>query len=777
MHSLRDDILTIILVILLAFLVTSCQPAATVEPEVVEVTTATIVPSAPLPIPGAAPDTSTPAGVVEAFYSAYLENEPPVALQDSPYLSDRLIAAVTAAREAGPMGADPFLLAQTTPAAIRVEPVASGETTARVVLRQMMSLDPADERSHDLTLDLVRAQAGWQIDAIQTGNPMTPDGVVELFYNWYLREGAGAAYGESLYLAPAFIAEIDARDAAGELAYDPFLRDENWPRSFFIMRHEMQVAGDEASIPVQLHYGQETRLITISVVRQPAQWRVAGVAGEMPDEATSAREVVALFVDGYFQQWYAYAEEQGLPHTGDVNLTAFLVDVAPFFAESPYLTASFAASAAREKVNAEAPEDPIFLADGVPARMDIESAWVDGDHAEVRVIQRWMNGEDGHRDRALTVTLARVEGRWRIDGVVVADAAIASEEATPEASMHPAAVVRAFLTTYLQQGGYAGGGHLHHDYLAEWLVEMLAAEADHYRTLEIPVDEIDPLLYTSAAVVPAGLSVEVGEVTILENEVIAYAHVERLFRESGISLPLQITLARDGDNRWRIQQIDPVNPQIGGDPASDEMSLAAHMALYYKWALGYAASSEEADQVIDALRFEMEAPGGLTFCSETWPDGFAVESAFIEPEGAHAWVAIRTSEPHALLTLILEKREWYWVVVDQQCGDSPAGRALAFYTHYSGYAGDPWAARAYGEGDFLTADLIQRLDTQMAAGEADPFRPRAGAPRWFAVTEEPGGNSAVVAMTAADGSTGEVRLTFVLVDGRWLISGVADGTP
>jgi hypothetical protein len=32
-------------------------------------------------------------------------------------------------------------------------------------------------------------------------------------------------------------------------------------------------------------------------------------------------------------------------------------------------------------------------------------------------------------------------------------------------------------------------------------------------------------------------------------------------------------------------------------------------------------------------------------------------------------------------------------------------------------------------------------------------------------------------MTAADGSTGEVRLTFVLVDGRWLISGVADGTP
>lgn len=340
--------------------------------------------------------------------------------------------------------------------------------------------------------------------------------------------------------------------------------------------------------------------------------------------------------------------------------------------------------------------------------------------------------------------------------------------------MHPAAVVRAFFTTYLQLGGYGGGGHLNNDYLAPSLAEMLDAEIDHYRTLGIPVDEIDPFLHTAAAVVPDGLSVEVGPVTILEDEHFALAHVDRFFRETGVSLPLQVLLARDWDNRWRIQQIDPVDPRIGGVEQSDEMWLGYEIALYYHWALGYAAQPDKATELVDHLRFRMEAAGGIAFCSEDWPAGFVVDSVFIEPQAERAWLVIRTSERDALLTLTLEKREWYWVVVEQACGDTPAGRALAFYTHYLGSADEPWAARAYHEGDYLTSDLIQRLDAMVEAGDADPFLAHAAMPRWFDASGELGENSARVTMTTTDGSTVEVGLTFVLVDGRWLISDVVD---
>jgi hypothetical protein len=647
-----------------------------------------------------------------------------------------------------------------------VEPVSAGETTARVVLRLFWVLGEDAGPSHDLTLDLIRGGSGWQIDTIQTGNPMTPDGVVQLFYNWYFAEGEDAAYEESPYLTPAFIAAIGRTSPS----YEALLRARNWPRTFFVLRHEVDVTGDEAAVPVQVIYGRETAVITVNLVRQPAQWRIAGVSGELPDEAASASQVVDLFSNSYFRQWYDYADEAGLPHTGMVDLSGFLARAAAFYEESPYLSRDFV-RAAKEQRASDNPEDPFFLAAGIPAMMEVESAWADGNHAEVRAIQRWVEGRE---NRALTVTLEAQDGRWLISSVVVADAALQPEQALPEPA-HPADALRSFFAAYLDQGGYAGGGHLDNEFLAPALLEMIEAEADYYRTLDIPVDAIDPILHTSARVVPGGLSVEIGPVTILEDEQFALAHVDRLFRDSGGSLPLQVLMVHDEGAPWRIQQVDAVDPQIAGGEMSDEMWLAAQIALYYKWAVGYASRPGDASQLIDLLRFEMEAEGGITFCSDTWPDGFVMESVYIEPEAEYAWMVMRTTEPYTLLVLQLEKRDWYWVIVDQQCAASPAGRARAFITHYLGYAGDPWAARAYRQGDYLTMDLIQRLDAQADSGAGDPFRPAQGAPRWFDAVAEPAGNRALVTMTMADGSTSTYQLSFVLVDGRWLISDVESG--
>lgn len=758
--------LLLFMMLLLVALATGCAPVAEVEPESMAATPAADL-AEPLPIPGAAPDTTTPAGVVEAFYTAYLDAEPTARSRQSPFLSERLRAAIAAAEAAGPLGSDPFLLAQEEPAALRVEPFTADETAARVVLRLFWTLGEDAGPGHDLTLDLIHGEDGWQIDRIQTGNPMTPHGVVQLFYNWYFDAGPGAAYAESPYLAPSFIAEVDALWQGGEApAYDPLLRARNWPAHFFVMRHDVDIRDDEATVPVEISYGRQTALIEVTVKRQPAQWRITAVAGELPDDATSASQVVELFYDSYFRHWYTYADRLGLPHAGMVDLSGFWKQAKAFYEENPYLTGD--ASAAAQQAGTANPEDPFFLAAGIPATMQVESAWTDGNHAEVRVIQRWAEGRE---QRALTVMLVAQDGRWLINSVVVADAALQPDQALPEPA-HPSDALRSFFAAYLEQGGYAGGSHLDNEFLAPALVEMIETEAGYYRTMDIPVDAIDPILLTTAHIVPDGLSVEIGEVTILKDGHVALARVDRIFHDSGVSLPLQLLLVLDEGAPWRIQQVDAVDPQIAAGEMNDEMWLAAQIAAYYKWAVGYAHRPGEASQLIDLLRFEMEAEGGITFCSDSWPDGFAVESVYIEPGAEFAWMVMRTTELHSLLSLQLEKRDWYWVVVDQECAGSPAGRARAFMTHYLGSGGDPWAARAYRQGDYLTMDLIQRLDAQADSGARDPIRPAQGAPRWFDVSAEPAGNRVLVTMTLADGSPLTSRLSFVLVDGRWLISDV-----
>lgn len=776
----HNSALTIILLALVLF--AGCQPAVDDGPDAVAEATAPPPTATPLAIPGAAPDVEDPSGVVETFYTAYLNAGEAFDFRESPYLSERLIGEIAAAREARYLGADPFLLAQQPPAAIRVETVVAAETTARVVLRQMLNLEPPDQPTHDLTIDLVREQGYWLIDTIQTGSPLTPDGVVQLFYNAYfgVAEGTEFSYGDNPYLSPAFIREVDALYTAGDNpAYDPFLRAVNRPAHFFVLRHEAEMAGERATVPVQLIYGRSTAIVTVSLHREEGQWRIAAVDGELPDDATAASQVVELFADSYFQQWYAYADEHDLPHTGAVDLAAFIVQNASYYQDSPYLTPAFVA-AAQEMSGTANPEDPFFLRAGVPAQLEMESAWADGDRAEVRLLQRWL---ENNETRPMTVTLEQVDGHWRISGVVASDNAAAAS-AAPAAEMHPADVLRAFFAAYLQQGGYAGGAHVDNPVLAPGLVDTLEGDAAHYRTLGLPVDAVDPVLHTTAAVVPDGLTVEVGPVRIAENEQVAVARVERHFRASGVSLPLQVLLVSDGRRGWQIQEIHAValeNAMLADGSLRAEAWVAVHVDLYYQWALGYGDRPEALAQLPELLRFDFEADGGMTFCGDAWPAGYAIESVYLEPGAKRAALAMRTSEPNTWLTLMLQKRDWYWVVADQQCADSPTGRARAFYTHYLGHSSSPFAGRAYRAGDYLTTDLIQRLDELAGAGDAgtltDPFIQSASAPHWFTVAGGPDANSVLVTLALQDGGAQTLLLRLVLVDGRWLISAVEDHAP
>ena len=805
----RNDALSFLYFLFIVVLAAACQPVVGPEPE------ATLGPTAPadtasepptqqLSIPGAEPDTETPAGVVEAFYTWYLDPDRSGDFSESPYLSQRQVEVVAQATQGGRFGADPFLLAQDTPATIRVEAVAADATAAQVVLHQYWSVDAAEGEPYDLTLDLIREDGGWKIDRIQKGSPLTPHGVVQLFYNWYFAYAdydrtlgsvsyalgpagnplADRAYRDSPYLAPAFVTQVDAllaeiEASSTEVAYDPFLRARNHPQGFFILTHEMWSDGNEAGVPVQLIFGRELTVIDVIVVRENGSWHIVDVEGEPPDPATSAKQVVALFSGHYFSRWYAYADEFDQPHTGQVDLAAFLAQTGDFYRDSPFLSPTFAAAAPESVAAGSATTDPFFLAEGIPAMLEVEEAWADGHRAEVRVVQRWV---EGNEIRPLTVKLVREEGRWLVDGVVPLSGEAAAP-ADPRTEMHPADVVRAFFTRYLAQGGYAGGAHRDNDYLTPACVEVLENDLSYFATLGIPVEQVDPLLHTATAAL-ADLRVELDSVTVDEERNLALARVQRIF-DNGVSLPLTVLLTRDWDNRWAIQEVHAVD--LGstlseGEDLPDEYWLQTQIAALYDWAIPYREQPEKVNELPGLLRFTMEAEGGLTFCTSSWPHGFVVESAFIEPDapqGARrAAVVLRTTGVHSLLTLELEQREWMWVIIDQHCGDTPAGRAHAFYTAYLGYHGDPMGERAYARGDYLTADLIMAVDGKLEAASpgmpegGDPFTLTETTPQWFHVRPGDTANSALVTLAFQDGTTHELRLTFVLVDGRWLLSSV-----
>lgn len=815
----RQRLLFLLSALLTVVLAVACQAVTEIEiePEARPGTTATAeLPEAeptaaddsaaedsarPLSIPGAEPDTTTPAGVVDAFYTWYLDPERAGEFDDSPYLSRRRVAAVRQAMEEGFLGADPFLLAQDTPAAIRVEEVAVEAERAQVVLHQYWNMDTEEGTPWDLTLDLIREQGSWKIDGIQRGSPLSPEGVVQLFYNWYFNYGepdhslgnacyalasagnplADRAYRESPFLAQAFIDRVEAllAEQEGAVAYDPFLRARNHPRGFYVVTHEMEVKGAEASVPVQLAYGREQIIIEVEVTNEDGKWRIVEVQGELPDEATAASQVVALFADVYFGQWYEYANANDLSHTGEVDVSGFLAQMGDFYAASPFLSTAFGAAARESVAGGKADRDPFFLATGVPAMIEIEEAWADGDRAEVRVVQRW---DGGHETRPLTVTLERKEGRWLISGVVpISGEAVAVD---PRAEMHPADVVRAFFAGYLAQGGYAGGAHRENEYLAPAYVEVVENDASHYASLGIPVAQVDPILHSTAKALDEGLRVEVGAVTVDEERHMALAQADRVYG-NGTSLPLTVMLMRDWDNRWTIQEVHAVDlarmPATGED-LPETYWLQTYVAALYDWALAYGAQPEKVQDLPDLMRFGMDAEGGITFCEPSWPLGFVVEAAFIEPDtgqgSQRASVVLRTTSEHTLLTLELEKRDWLWIIVDQQCGDTPAGRARAFYTAYLDIHDNRLQERAYARGDYLTADLIMSVDDAVegAPGKmpesGDPFTLAQEAVQWFRVAPGPTTNSALVTLVYGGGKEQTLHLTFVLVDGRWLLSNV-----
>ena len=191
----------------------------------------------------AATESLEPHAVVDAFYRWYLSyGGNPLAddaYEQSPYLTMDLmghVAELMASFDRG--GYDPFLCAQDRPEHIAVETVFMNDQTPLVLVAS--SFD-----DHFWTVNLRQVGDRWQISNVTC--TVTPEGVAQAFYTWYLGNMGDRTSGEfrnlmverayrgSPFLSQAYVAEIDellASFANQPGGYDPFLQAQDIPWAF-----------------------------------------------------------------------------------------------------------------------------------------------------------------------------------------------------------------------------------------------------------------------------------------------------------------------------------------------------------------------------------------------------------------------------------------------------------------------------------------------------------------------------------------------------------------
>jgi hypothetical protein len=198
-------------------------------------------------------DLYTPAGVVEAFYSAYTAYNRydeaagtrgnllvDGAYREMPHLTPGLISALDA-QVAGGLMADPLVCAQDVPLAVYGDEVHADDTAALVLARAYFQGNP---QPHIFTVSLENGDGGWQIAQIDCAT--APETVVELVYRQYaaqVRRMFEVGNGRSLlqnplspwmhYLTPDLLTAL-GEAAAGAPQADALLCAQDVPDAFTV---------------------------------------------------------------------------------------------------------------------------------------------------------------------------------------------------------------------------------------------------------------------------------------------------------------------------------------------------------------------------------------------------------------------------------------------------------------------------------------------------------------------------------------------------------------
>ncbi|MBN1316876.1 MAG: DUF3828 domain-containing protein [Anaerolineales bacterium] len=276
--------------------------------------TGLIEPSPIVTQPAAAPDQ-----VAASYYAWYLEyigergsdhlRNPLVdgAFARTDFLADDFIQQVDellASFDKG--GYDPILCAQDIPEYVNVgEPdISDGKAIVNV---------NSSFANHDWMVELAEKDGRWLIVDINCGGShdrpesLTPEKVVEDFYNWYLsyigdrnsddfrNPLADGAYKENNLLSPELIKEVEAiRDKYGYFPADPFLCAQDIPQEIFIVG--ANVTGERANVTVGTSFDGHS--FAVGLVMMDGQWRITSIdcqSGQQrePDAALAGADIPA----------------------------------------------------------------------------------------------------------------------------------------------------------------------------------------------------------------------------------------------------------------------------------------------------------------------------------------------------------------------------------------------------------------------------------------------------------------------------------------------------
>lgn len=241
-----------------------------------------------------------PADVVSSFYGWLLDyagydatssefRNPLVdgSYEERPEVSPDLIAKIDAMREAeGGLHYDPLTCAQDVAESFMIADVMPGDDgSASVLVETFFGWNP-----HPNTFVVTLRDepgTGWQITGVDCQETVTPRGVTEAFYAWYLGQVPPAPEGDYPFLT----AELNARIQGAERELgggDPVLCAQDVPAWVAV---DVAMAGhDEASMLVRTFFANnpDAHLLTVHLVRGDDAWQIDDIVCEAAPETVAA---------------------------------------------------------------------------------------------------------------------------------------------------------------------------------------------------------------------------------------------------------------------------------------------------------------------------------------------------------------------------------------------------------------------------------------------------------------------------------------------------------
>jgi hypothetical protein len=524
------------------------------------------------------------------------------------------------------------------------DPIASGydlidSTTTSLFLAEEYSasviavLDGMDW-SRQITIDLAYVNNEWLIDNIRGASIASPEGVTQLFYEWYLdyyhshgNPLAEGAYKSSPYLSDAYIDWVNSVQTSFDNdGFDPFLMSRAIPTGANVM--SVEVNGEQAIVLVNrfLMTPQPTPLV-VHLEKQGVVWKIVDVT--MEEGPATPAEVVESFYE-----WY-------LDYTGSSSageLRNPLVDGA--YHGSPFLTSDFALRIDELLKGMQGGGfDPFVCAQVIPNEIITDGTYLAEMYGPQFANQASVVVRTEFAGHVFTIDLVRTEQdeNWLIEDIVCGNT--------------PAGAVKAFYTWYqgcLEESptcrapdqNYSTSGFVTDAFVerVETLrAEFQAAGVSGYNPITMAQSDIPAYILDSLA--------ESGEVAQVVLTNLAWnEHI------------LLVDLVREGGS-WKIDKIGfhAPNTPVGVTKAFFNQYISVKRFPLDPGVL-YAFAPEkhlsvDLQQAVEAyLRSGMPAGEDPILLSDRIPDRIEVEEAVVSNASAVAVVALYygEEEPHSL---------------------------------------------------------------------------------------------------------------------------------